>query len=152
MKSNILLAVFVTITASIFAAVAADPNTSKSAASAKPVDDDMHHLMEYVFEPAWKRLQVTMASEPNDKKAWKAMKADSLTLAEVTNLLLHRMPKENSDDWVKLAGETRAAGSDFYQASRKKDFPSASKSYRLMLKNCNACHDAFADGEHQLAP
>ncbi len=152
MKYNTFLTLLVVIATSIFAAVAADHNDTKSAASPKPVDDDMHHLMEYVFEPAWKRLQVTMASEPSDKKAWKVMKADALTLAEVTNLLLHRFPEENTDDWVRLAVETRSAGSDFYQAARQKDFPSASKSYRLMLKSCNTCHDAFADGEHQLAP
>ena len=152
MKSNIFFALLVTIAVSIFAAVAADRKDPKSADSPKPVDDDMHHLMEYVFEPAWKRLQVTMASEPSDKKAWKSVKADALTLAEVTNLLLHRIPEENTDDWVRLAVETRSAGSDFYQASRKRDFPNASKSYKLMLKNCNACHDTFADGEHQLEP
>lgn len=152
MKSNIFLALFVTVAISIFAASAADDKGTTSTHSPKPVDDDMHHLMEYVFEPAWKRLKVTMASEPSDKATWKSMKADALTLAEVTNLLLHRTPEDDADDWVKLAVAARSAGSDLYQAARKKDFASASKSYRLMLKRCNACHDTFADGEHQLEP
>lgn len=152
MKTNIFLILLVALVASIFASAVADDSKPKVAASPQPVDDDMHHLMEYVFEPAWKRLKVTMASEPSDKKVWKEIKGDALTLAEVSNLLFGRAPEENAEDWAKLAVKTRSAGSDFYQAARKRDFPSASKSYRLMLKNCNACHDSFADGEHQLEP
>lgn len=152
MKTNLFLILLTALVASVFESAVADDKKTNLAASPQAVDDDMHHLMEYVFEPAWKRLQVTMASEPGDKKVWKVMKADALTLAEVSNLLLSRAPEDNADDWAALAVKTRSAGSDFYQAARKRDFSSASKSYRLMLKNCNACHDSFADGEHQLEP
>lgn len=117
-----------------------------------PVDDDMHHLMEYVFEPAYKRLKKNMAEEPADKNGWSALKEDSLTLAESTNLLLHRKPDENKKQWVKLSVETRAIGGELYQAARKRDFATSQKHYRALLQKCNACHDAFADGEHQLAP
>ena len=152
MKHHIFLALFAMVAVTIFTAVAAEKDSEKTSSAPQPVDDDMHHLMEYVFEPAWKRLRLTMASEPADKKAWSAVKGDALTLAEVTNLLLHRLPEEKEADSLKLTVETRAAGSDFYQAARKRDFASATKSYKLMLNKCNACHDAFADGEHQLEP
>ena len=117
-----------------------------------PVDDSMHHLMEYVFEPAYKRLKVSLADEPEDKAGWSAIKGDSLTLAESNNLLLHRLPDEEPDEWIKLAVATRRAGADLYQAARKKDYAALRKNFALMLNRCNACHDKFADGDYQLKP
>lgn len=152
MKLPVFFALLVVTAIVVFQSTAADKKEASTDAAPAPVDDDMHHLMEYVFEPAWKRLQVTMASEPADKAGWKTMKEDALTLAEVSNLLLHRAPEEKAGEWKKIAVESRSAGADFYQAARDRDFPAASESYRLMLKRCNACHDAFADGEHQLSP
>jgi len=39
-----------------------------------------------------------------------------------------------------------------YRAAKKKDDAETQKVYRLMLDHCNACHQQFADGEHQLIP
>ena len=47
----------------------------ESAGSSPPVADDMHHFMEYVFEPNYMRLKAKMAEAPKDKKAWNAIKA-----------------------------------------------------------------------------
>ncbi|NNE93431.1 MAG: hypothetical protein HKN23_17435 [Verrucomicrobiales bacterium] len=114
--------------------------------------DNMHHLMEYVFEPSWKRLKVSMAEEVMTKEGWKAIKGDALTLAESTNLLFHRLPDENQEDWKKIAAQTRKEGADFYQAARAKDYPLAVTKYKALLTSCNQCHDKFADGEYQLEP
>lgn len=110
----------------------------------------MHHLMEYVFEPAYLRLKELMKAEPKEKSGWSAIKGDSLTLAESTNLLLHRLPDEDGDGWIELALATRTVGGEFYGAAKKRDYTSAKDKYGLLLKSCNACHDKFADGEHQL--
>jgi hypothetical protein len=123
-----------------------------NAAKPVPVDDDMHHFMEYVFEPNYKRLKVGLATEPKDKSAWKAVKGDALTLAEGANLLLSRAPKEKADVWRKLSVDVRTYGGDVYQAARKSDFATARKCYVAMLRCCNSCHKQFADGEHQLKP
>ena len=118
----------------------------------QPVDDDMHHFMEYVFEPSYKRLKAAMAAEPSDKQAWKGIKGDALTLAECANLLAMRMPKENGYGWKPFSLQVRGHGSQLYQAARKSDYPAARKAYTSMLQQCNACHKKFADGEHQLTP
>ena len=118
----------------------------------QPVDDDMHHFMEYVFEPSYKRLQAAMAAEPSDKQAWKRIKGDALTLAECANLLAMRMPKEGGYGWKPFSLQVRGHGSQLYQAARKSDYPAARKAYTSMLQQCNACHKKFADGEHQLTP
>ena len=117
-----------------------------------PVEADMHEFMEYVFEPAYKRLKASMAKAPADNKAWKSIKGDSLALAEAANLLLIRGPEEHRADWGKLSVAVRSDGAAFYQAAKKRDFAAATKSYRAMIRNCNQCHNKFADGEHQLTP
>jgi hypothetical protein len=116
----------------------------------------MHEFMEYVFEPTYKRLAVAMGAEPANNRGWKDIKGDALSLAEAGNLLLIRAPedptKENLADWQKYSTAVRNNGSALYQAAKKKDFDSARTSYVSMLKDCNACHDKFAGGEHQLKP
>ncbi|MDP7206056.1 MAG: hypothetical protein QGH11_10820, partial [Pirellulaceae bacterium] len=83
----------------------------------QPVDDDMHHFMEYVFEPSYKRLKVAMASEPADKQTWKGIKGDALTLAECANLLAMRTPKEDGYGWKPFSLRVRGYGSQLYQAA-----------------------------------
>jgi len=117
----------------------------------QPVDEDIHHFMEYVFEPNYKRLKAALATEPADKQAWKGIKGDALTLAECANLLMMRVP-EDGYMWKNMSMGVRGQGSQLYQAARKSDYTSARKAYVGMLQQCNACHKKFADGEHQLTP
>lgn len=128
------------------------PQANSSAVRPHPVDDDMHHFMEYVFEPNYKRLKAAMADDPLDMKAWKAIKGDALTLAECANLLLMRAPDEDPDQWRMLSIAVRTHGGELYQAARNSDENAARRSYDNMLNNCNTCHRNFAGGEHQLQP
>ncbi|HEY1068667.1 MAG TPA: hypothetical protein VGE52_21265 [Pirellulales bacterium] len=123
-----------------------------TAATGQPVEKSMHEFMEYLFQPTYKRLKPAMAAAPADNAGWKAIKADSLILAEGGNLLLMHTPKEDGAAWDEMSGAVRESGAALYQAARKKDYPTARQHYETMLKKCNACHDKFADGEHQLAP
>lgn len=121
-------------------------------ADTKPVEPDMHEFMEYAFEPGYKRLKASLAAEPADKAAWKGIKGDSLTLAEAANLLIMRAPDKDSKEWTEMSIAVREAGGSLYQAAKKKDYKDARQHFEIMLKKCNACHDHFADGEHQLSP
>ena len=114
--------------------------------------DNMHHFMEYVFEPAYKRLRTSLATAPADKAAWKAVKGDALTLAEAANLLIRRAPKDNHGLWVERATDVRQQGARLFHAARKSDYATSQLAYRAMLSNCNQCHQKFADGKYQLDP
>ena len=116
------------------------------------VEDSMHELMEYFFQPTYKRLKVAMKAAPADNAGWKAIKADSIILAEGSNLLLGRAPKEGGADWIAHTQKVREAGSKFYKSAKGKDFEAAMTSYKQMLTNCNACHKQFAKGKYQLQP
>jgi hypothetical protein len=55
---------------------------------AVPVEDSMHEFMEYVFQPTWLRLKVSMATAPTDNKGWKALKSAICCWAEnLTNMV-----------------------------------------------------------------
>lgn len=126
---------------------------NKAAAPApEAVEDDMHEFMEYVFQPSYKRLKPAMAAAPADNSGWKAIKAESLLLAEGGNLIMLRTPDKGAADWNKLSAEVRSHGKALYAAGRKKDFETARTAYMAMLKSCNQCHKQFANGEHQLKP
>ncbi len=119
---------------------------------AAPVEDSMHEFMEYVFQPTWLRLKASMAATPVDNKGWKALKSDSLILAESCNLLFARKPDEHGEDWVKHATASKTHGAELYKAAKEKNFEAATMAYKSMLNNCNACHKQFEDGKHILQP
>jgi hypothetical protein len=117
-----------------------------------PVEPSMHEFMEYEFQPTYLRLKAQMAAQPADNQAWKAIKSDSLILAEGGNLLLSRLPEKDAQAWQELSVQVRSLGGELYKAAKKKDYKSAHEHYQAMLVKCNACHQQFAKGEHQLAP
>ncbi len=117
-----------------------------------PVEESMHEFMEYVFQPAYKRLKTAMATAPTDNAGWKAIKADSLTLAESCNLLPGRKPEENAADWVKHSVAARTQGAALYTAAKMKNFETATTAWKAMLDQCNACHKQFEEGRHILQP
>jgi hypothetical protein len=116
------------------------------------VESSMHEFMEYVYQPTYLRLKANMAKLTADPAPWKDVKADSLILAESGNLLLMRGPEENRADWNQHAVATRELGAELYKAARAKDAGKAKTAYTEMITRCNACHDDFADGKHQLQP
>ena len=132
------------------AEVAADePSTEPGP---KPVDVTMHDFMEGAFLFPYRRLKEQMATEPTALPAWKAIRSDALILAEGGNLLLIRTPKEDVADWNRYSIESRDAGQAMIKAAKKKDFEKTTEHYKQMLVHCNACHDQFANGKHQLEP
>lgn len=134
------------------ATVTAQADESKAKPGVLPVETNMHEFMEYYHQPTYRRLKVAMASEPTDKAGWKAIKSDSLILAEGSNLLLSRVPEKDGDDWIAHSNATRGLGAELYAAARKRDYPTARAKYESMLKNCNACHIQFEKGKHILKP
>jgi hypothetical protein len=117
-----------------------------------PVDRSMHEFMEYYFQPTYLRLKGVMAAAPAGNPNWKAIKADSMILAEGGNLLLLRTPLKDPARWNEMSVAVRDAAGQLYKAARKRDIEATRKSYEQMLINCNSCHKQFAAGKHMLAP
>ena len=131
------------------AAVAEEPTLR----DLKPVETDMHEYMEYVNQPAYKRLKAAMGESEKNGKAWSGVKSDSLILAESANLVQLRGPKgEDRDDWIAHSVGVRETGGKLYRSAKDRDDEAAQKHYRAMIKSCNDCHEQFAGGEHILSP
>jgi hypothetical protein len=112
----------------------------------------MHEFMEYACEEPYKRLKAALAAAPANNAAWKVIKSDALLLAESGNLLLMRGPEERRNDWAALSQSMRDKGAALYREGKAKNFEGARARWEALIVQCNACHKAFADGEHQLAP
>jgi hypothetical protein len=124
---------------------------SPTASDPVPVESNMHELMEYVFQPTYKRLKSAMTKAPTDKQGWKSIKSDALILAEGGNLLLLRKSKKSPTEWTAFSIAVREAGGQLYRAAKQQDFSASRNAYEQMLTKCNSCHRQFAGGKHQLA-
>ena len=134
-------------------AIAADePAKAPPAPVPAAVPVSMHDFMEGVFQAPYRRLKVAMAEEPKEAAGWKAIRSDSLILAEGGNLLLLRLPEKDADSWTAHSVDTRNAGAELVTAAKAKNFAEARKAYETMLNHCNACHRQFENGKHSLAP
>lgn len=113
--------------------------------------EDMHHFMEYVCEPSYKGLKAVLASEPENRQAWKAFKNHALVLAETSALVAARAPEGDTKarKWKQMSLGVYKSGTALYKSAGNYD--EAKKHYGLMLDQCNQCHTEFAEGKHQLA-
>ncbi len=118
----------------------------------KPVDVNMHDLMEGMFQAPYRRLKAAMEKEPADPPAWKALRSDALILAEGSNLLIIRKPEKDVADWIKYSVASRDAGAEIVKAAKKQDYAASKEAYIKMLDHCNACHKQFEKGKHILKP
>jgi hypothetical protein len=131
---------------------AAEEQAPTSFKNVEPVEPSMHELMEYVFEEPYKRLKATLPGETQDRAYFRELKSDSLILAEGGNMLLMRLPKEDAEAWTELSLAVRGEATALYKAGKAKDVEGARKLFGSLVLKCNACHDKFAGGEHQLEP
>ena len=117
-----------------------------------PVDTNMHDFMEGMFQAPYRRLKDSLAIEPKDNNGWRAVRSDVLILAEASNVAALRKPEKNVDEWNELCLACKQDGETAYKAAKRKKYAETRKSYEAMLINCNACHNSFAEGKHQLVP
>ena len=128
----------------------AESEAKQEAAMAFEPVDNMHHFMEYVYEPGYKGLKQVLAKKPEDRKAWKAFKNHALVIAESCALLAERGPEEakKNQQWVKITHGVYQDAKALYKSAGKYD--EAMKHYGVMIEKCNQCHKEFADGKYQL--
>jgi hypothetical protein len=105
-----------------------------------------YELMAYLFGVPFERLVEQLKEEPAGRSAWTGVKSDSLILAEAANLLILRPPQEGEPSWKTRSAAVRQAGSELYEAAKKRDYPKARQQFEAMARSCNACHEQFAHG------
>jgi len=109
----------------------------------EPVDN-MHHFMEYVYEPVYKELAEVLKTEPADKKAWAKVKSGAMILAESSSLLAKR-PSEKADakKWSEFSAIVNSNGAKLFHAARAKDYDKAQTLFKEMSTGCAKCHESY---------
>jgi hypothetical protein len=116
---------------------------SRKSGDFKPVDN-MHHFMEYVYEPTYNQLKKNVSTEPTAKEIWSKIKSGAMILAESSTLLAQRAPdKGDKDLWISSSLLVHQHGSKLFTASRQKDYEAVKKSFAAMSEGCKKCHQAF---------
>ncbi|MCP4096188.1 MAG: hypothetical protein GY748_08095 [Planctomycetaceae bacterium] len=162
MKTVELLAIIISLSSAFFFSNAANTNQPPNQVTSQPIQqpatdgdfepvDNMHHFMEYICEPSYKGLKQVLATEPADRKAWKAFKNHALVLAESSALVAARGPEDEAKNkqWKAISADVYQSGKSLYKSAG--NYSEAKKHYGTMLDACNRCHTVFAKGKYQLS-
>jgi len=119
------------------------------------IEEDMHEIMESLFELPFDRLKAALKTEeePTLKSDWVAIRSDALIMAQSSNLLLARSPHpDDTAIWSEYSVGTRDAAKTLYEAAGDTNWVEVKAAFPVMIKQCNLCHERFADDMRDLKP
>ncbi|HZV17917.1 MAG TPA: hypothetical protein VFF84_04410 [Sphingobium sp.] len=128
-----------------------------------PMKEFMGHVMQFAGDNVWKwQGSVTDASgerdlRPKTDKDWEDAESASLTLAEVTNMLLTADRRVDDPRWDAAVAKVRDVALREAAAAEKKDYDAYFEIGGELDAACESCHVHFAPGytappELKLAP
>jgi len=128
-----------------------------------PMKEFMAHVMQFAGDNVWKwQGSVTDASgerdlRPKTDKDWEDAESASLTLAEVTNMLLTADRRVDDPRWDAAVAKVRDVALREAAAAEKKDYDAYFEIGGELDAACESCHVHFAPGytappELKLAP
>jgi len=139
-------------------------DTSAAADPVKlPMKEFMGHVMQFAGEQVWKwQGSITDANgerdlRPKTDKDWEDAESASLTLAEVTNMLLTADRRVDDPRWDAAVAKVRDVALREAAAAEKKDYDAYFEIGGELDAACESCHEHFAPGytappELKLAP
>jgi len=146
------------VTAALGIALAGCKQQSREAAApvpaatvkAIPIKEFMGHVMEFSAESAWKWQGWTNDQSgekslfPKNEAEWEQAESASLTVAELTRLLLQPDLRMNGKDWDARVLEAHAAATEMAKAAEAHDEDALFKAGSRLDEACTACHHAYA--------
>jgi hypothetical protein len=101
-------------------------------------------IMEGITQPNFQGLQRNLKEQPGSVEAWAFVRGQALLIAESSNLLLLRPPKNaGAQTWAELADAERAAGARLARAASARDYVKSRVALADLTNTCNRCHKAF---------
>ena len=101
-------------------------------------------LMEGLAQPNFQGMEKILKGEEIDADSWVFARGQALLVAETSNLLMLRPPRNSGQDaWMKSAGELRDAASGLAQTLASRDRVRSRSALTNLAATCNACHQAF---------
>ncbi len=101
-------------------------------------------LMEALANPNYQALAKALKDRPADAEAWTFARGQALLIAETSNLLMLRPPKNLGQDvWMTRSTELRDAATKLAKQAGSRDLPGSRAALLGVVKSCNRCHESF---------
>jgi len=101
-------------------------------------------LMEGLAHPNFQGMEKILKSDEIDADSWVFARGQALLVAETSNLLMLRPPKNSGQDaWMKASGELRDAASGMAQTLATRDRARSRSALTNLAATCNSCHQTF---------
>jgi hypothetical protein len=101
-------------------------------------------LMEGLALPNFQGLNRHLQKQPAELQAWVFVRGQALLIAETSNLLMLRPPRQAGEAaWSQHAAELRDAATRLAFAAAGKDYQRSRLSLAELAHACNRCHQTF---------
>jgi hypothetical protein len=101
-------------------------------------------IMEGMSQPNFQGIQRNLRQEPGSEEAWTFLRGQALLVAESSNLLLMRPPRnEGQAAWQELAAAQRTAATKLARAAASRDYVKSRVALADLTNACNRCHRTF---------
>lgn len=101
-------------------------------------------LMEGLNQPNFRGLEKIFKQEPADDDSWAFARGQALLIAETSNLLLIRPPRNAGESlWLERAADLRNASARLARVAANRDYLRSRAGVNEVANACNRCHQSF---------
>lgn len=101
-------------------------------------------LMEGLAHANFRGLERNLKKDPIDDQSWTFARGQALLIAETSNLLMLRPPKNQGETaWMERSMDMRAQALQLAQHLAKKDLEKSKAGMQALANSCNRCHTSF---------
>jgi cytochrome c556 len=101
-------------------------------------------LMEGLNQANFRGLERLLKQKPADVEAWAFARGQALLIAETSNLLMLRPPRNQGETvWLERSVELREAATGLARLAAARDYEASRAALGTVAGACNRCHDTF---------
>jgi hypothetical protein len=101
-------------------------------------------VMDGIAHANFQGLEKHLRQQPADVETWTFVRGPALIVAETSNLLMLRPPKNPSERaWMERAMELRDAATLLARAAADRDLERSRTGLQAVANTCNRCHQTF---------
>ena len=109
-------------------------------------------IQEAMISPSSDTIFNVGRSAPETDEEWLTIRNAAIILAEAGNLFMMDGRAKDTDQWMEMAGELVAAGTETLRAAEAKDVSGVLESGNRIAAACESCHQPYRDGGRAMGP
>ncbi len=109
-------------------------------------------IQESMISPSSDTIFNVGRAAPETDEEWLTVRNAAVILAEAGNLFMMEGRTKDTDQWMEMAGELVAAGTDALRAAEAKDVSGVLESGNRIAAACEVCHQPYRDGGRAMGP